>query len=521
MQEIMPRAPLALLTLTLLGNSVGNPAIGELQDPSTPKPDGAPSEETTRALSLHQSIELALENNLDLRIQQQSPEIAAYNLRASYGAYDPTFDFAAEESFVSSPGGVNPDTNEPFPASETRTDRYSMGIGGQLPITGMRYDLSANAFRRTGNFIGATEKYTGGASASVTQPLLRDFWIDATRRQIQVNQKNLEISELELSDRVIQTITEVEQAYYDLVFAHENLAVQEMALELAERLLAENRKRVEVGTIPPLDVKQAESQVATRRADLLEARQTADTRENALKNLITSDYSDWHPVELNPTETLTAARADFGLQESWNQGLLHRPDLRARRRQLERQDIILKYDYNQLFPALDLTASVGVNGLDGTFDGLINDYTRADNPRHAVGVIFSMPLGNRNARNRHQASKAEKEQLLLQLKQEEQQVMIDIDNALKQLETNFQRVEATREAREFAETALQAEQEKLEAGESTSFEVLRLQRDLTAARSAEIRALADYNISLAELARAKGTTLERHEIDLEIFPHEP
>ncbi len=483
---------------------------------TTLEPQGAGKGEKEKVLSLKRSIRLAIRHNFDVQIQGISPAISRYDLRASYGPYDPVFEISSEEEFESSPGGINPNTNEPFPANETRTDRFSAGFNGQLPLSGMRYSLSANAFKREGNFINPTEEFTGGAGVSVTQPLLRNFWIDATRQQIKVNRKNLKISELGFRNQTMQTVTQVERAYYNLIFAHENVKVRQKALELAKRLLKENARRVEVGAMAPLEEKQAESQVATSRADLLEARQQVELRENALKKLITQQYSRWHDLEIHPSETMVAMPADLDLQESWKEGLKHRPDLLRKKKQLERQNVIVRYRHNQVFPVLDLTASYGVNGVDRTFERLYKDYESRDNPRHSIGVVFRVPLSNKARRNRYQSSKASKEQLLLQLKKVEQNVMVEIDNAIKQAKTDFQRVQATREARQFSQAALEAEQKKLQQGKSTSFEVLRLQRDLTQARSAEIRALADYNISLAEVALARGTTLERNNIRLEM-----
>ena len=492
----------------------GSAETNEMALKTTLEPHGTGEKE--KVLSLRESIRLAVRQNFDVQIQAISPVVSRYGLRASYGPYDPVFEFSSEEEFNSSPGGINPNTNEPFPANETRTDRFNAGFTGQLPLTGMRYDVGASVFKREGDFINPTEEFTGGAGINVTQPLLRDFWIDATRQQIKVDRKNLKISELGFSNQVMQTVTDVERAYYNLIFAYENVKVQEKALELAERLLKENRRRVEVGAMAPLEEKQAESQVATSRADVLEARQQVALRENALKQLITQQYADWHGLEVRPSETMVAMPADLDLQESWNEGLSHRPDLLQKQSELERQNVIVRYRHNQVFPVLDLTASYGVNGLDSTFERLYKDYESRENPRHAIGFVFSVPLSNKAARNRYQATKASKEQLLLELKKLEQSILVEIDNAIKQAKTDFQRVRATREARRFAEAALEAEQKKLQQGKSTSFEVLRLQRDLTQARSAEIRALADYNISLAEVALARGTTLQRNKIRLEM-----
>jgi len=165
---------------------------------------------------------------------------------------------------------------------------------------------------------------------------------------------------------------------------------------------------------------------------------------------------------------------------------------------------------------LDLFGSYGYSGSDREFSGALDQFRRGSSPFYSAGAEVSIPLGNTGARNNYKAAKAAKEQLALQLKQLEQIVLVGIENAIAVAMTSFERVRATKNASEFAEAALDAEQKKLQNGKSTSFQVLQLQRDLTAARSSEIRALADYNIALSRLASAEGTTLERRKISLDV-----
>jgi outer membrane protein TolC len=177
--------------------------------------------------------------------------------------------------------------------------------------------------------------------------------------------------------------------------------------------------------------------------------------------------------------------------------------------------VVLRYNQNQLFPSLDLTLTYGHNGIGRTVDSGLNGIQRGDNQFYSYGIVLSFPLSNTTAKNNHKASKAQKELLLLQLKQVEQTAIVEIDNAVKQAQAAYERIEATRQARLYAEAALDAEEKKLENGKSTSFFVLQLQRDLTAARSAEIRSLADYNKALSTLSRSEGTTLDKANIGLE------
>jgi outer membrane protein len=186
---------------------------------------------------------------------------------------------------------------------------------------------------------------------------------------------------------------------------------------------------------------------------------------------------------------------------------------------MERQGYIIRYQRNQVLPRVDLVGTYGYRAAGDEFAGAFEQLGRGDYPFWSYGAELRMPLMQTTARNTLRSAKATGEQIALQLKQMEQNILIRIENAIANAQTAFQRVAATREARIYAQSALEAEQKKLESGKSTSFEVLSLQRDLTAARSAEIRALADYNIALAQISLNEGTTLERRNVTFERSPN--
>ena len=484
----------------------------------------------TRKISLEESIKIALEHNLDVQIERLNPEIARYNLSFAYAGWDPVLTASGEHDFSLSPGGFDPQ-NRPFLPTETDANTFRAGLSGLLP-SGLTYNLTANLTDAYGtrsdlttnlvSFRSAFEHTDGQAGIVVLrQPLLKNFWIDSTRMNIAVSKKRLKISELGLSQQIMNTVTSVELAYYDLVFAQENVKVQEKALQLADQLLRENKKRVEVGALAPLDEKQAESQAAARRADLLSANRLLAAQQNVLKNLLSDKYTDWQTVSLEPAEALSAPPPLLNLQDSWQKGLSRRPDLLQARVDLERQQIVLRYDHNQLFPQLDLIGSYGhlasaVRPDSPEFSTALGQLKEGTFPFYSYGAAITIPLSNRAARQSYKISKAEQRQLLLRLKKLEQSVMIDIEDAVKLAQTNFERVDATKQARLYAEAALEAEQKKLENGKSTSFNVLFLQRDLTQARSAEIQALTEYNRALSQLSLKEGNTLERNRLKIDI-----
>jgi len=472
------------------------------------------AEPETRQLSLQDCFRLALEHNLDVQIERFGPEIADFNYEATRGAYDPTFTSRFRRSYERTAGSV--DARGIFATPDRDTDFYSFaGLTGQLP-SGLSYTVGPlNAIRNNQpGFLGAN--YTSSIGVTVSQPLLRNLWIDDARRQILVARKNKEISAYTLENQVINVLTRVEQVYYELIFAHENVKVQEKALELAEKLLEENRKRVEVGAMAPLDEKQAESQVAARRADLLDARRALGTQQNNLRNLLTDEYGDWHHVRIEPTDPLVAVPEELNVQESWQQGLAQRPDLLQARAELERRDIDLRYRKNQIYPSLSLEGGYGQTGRNTDMGEVVTDLLERNANNHYIGLVFSVPLYNRGAKNSYQATRAEKQQALLRLKKLEQDVVVSIDEAVNLARSNFQRIEATRQARLYAEAALEAEEKKLASGKSTSFVVLQLQRDLTNARSSEIRAMADYHKALSTLSQARGSTLQRNKLTLQV-----
>lgn len=480
-----------------------------------------------RSITLQECIEMALEQNLDLRIERINPLLSRLDVEIGRAAYDPNFIFSASRSRVKTltdPGRVTNlvSTNLVFFSDSSRTtDELSSSIGGRGPL-GMSYNLAATLVDGWGKGFDEdgrlrTEGADGSLALDITQPLLRNFLIDETRLNIQVARIGAQSSEWAFRNQIIATITAVEQAYYELIFSRENVKVQQEGLRLAERLYADDVKRMEIGMIPRLDEKQSESQVAARQADMSTALRSLATAQNNLKRLITSDYRDLHQVSLQPTEALTAVSQGVELYESWGKGLEWRPDLRQQRLALEQEGIVLKFRKNQRLPQLDLEAGYGYRGTGargGEFSDAVGDIQTGDRPAWSVGGVFSIPLANKAARDRYRQQRLTVDQALLSLKRQEEIVLVEIDEAVNSVRTSYDRVQSTRKARQFAEEALTAEQQKLQSGKSTSFVVLQLQRDLTSARSEEIRALADYNNALAELHRAEGTTLERKKITL-------
>ena len=469
---------------------------------------------SVRAMSLLDCIQEALQHNLDVQIQRYNPRISLYNLNAAYSGYDPTLNISGQHDYNTQPGGsFSQYSTNPIPARVTEADSFNSGLGGTLPW-GLKYDFTGNIADTTSS--ANPESTAGTIGVSLTQPLLKNFWMDTTRLNIRVAKNRLKNSEQGLRQQIITSVTAVENAYYELIYALENVEVQQEALKLAQTQLDQDNQRVQIGTLAILSVQQDESQVAQSHANLIAAQYTLVTDQNSLKNLLAdTNYTQWHDTDIQPKETLTAPVQTFNLQESWRKGMTERPDLLQAQLNVEQQGIELKFYRNQLFPELDLTGTYGFNGASREFSGTFGQFNEGNAPYYSYGAQMTVPLSNVGPRNQYKSNRATLQQVTLQLKQFEQNVLVEIDNAVKQAQSNYQSVEATKQARIYAEAALDAEQKTYAVGKATTFEVLTYQNNLTAARSQEIRALANYNEALANLAAQEGATLERNDITIE------
>ena len=472
----------------------------------------------SKTVSLEDCFAMAVAKNLDLQVQRYGPAIARLTLESANTAYDPTTAFGVNQRFNSSPGLVDITTGLPTASRENYTENFGGVSGnvlsGKVP-TGLAYGLGASMTRNSGSSYPGSFQYNNSIGVNLTQPLLRNFLIDNERQTILSARKDLKISELTLQQQVMTVISQVEQAYYDLIATRESLKVSEKALELAERLLADNKKRVEVGALAQLDALSSEAEVASRRSDLINARRDYYLQQNTLKRLLGDDFVGLNNVEFVPASSLIAVPSRQNLNESWQKGLSLRPDLLEQRLTLEKRDIQLKYRKNQVLPQLDVTGSYGYTGFGKSVATATADLRSESRPNYSVGANFSIPIGNRNAKTNYRITKDQKEQDILTLKRMEQDAMSSIANDVKQAQSSFQSVEATRQARIYAEAALDAEQKKLEQGKSTPYQVLQIQRDLINSQSSEIRALATYNKAITTLSLDEGTILLRNNIKVD------
>ena len=460
-----------------------------------------------------QLIQVALTNNLDIRISRIVPEEDQFALNGLYGAYEPNFTMTAEHFYSSQPGGIFTEggVDIPAPATISKSDVYVPGISGTLP-TGLTYNFTGPLSFQ--NVAGISRQWQAEPSVSLDQPLLKNFWINNPRYQILVAKNTLKTDQLSFQLQVMTVVFNVKTAYYKLIFAFENVKVQQEALALKDETVKDDKQKVQLGAMRPLDEQQAESEAASAQSDVQTALITFAQQENTMKALLAERLGELDKFTIAPAEQLVAVPEHPQTQESWRTGLEKRPEMLQAKLKIERQHVTIKYDFNQLFPQIDVIGSYGHNATELSFDQTLGDIANGNHPNYAYGLTLTIPLGNSGPRGTYRADKAALHGLLLQAKKEEWTIVTAIDNDIKAIEADLLKVDYTRQARIFAEQALAAGQAELKEGKRINFEVLQFQDNLTAARSAEISALSDYNTALEQLAFDEGTTLDRNHIDV-------
>jgi HAE1 family hydrophobic/amphiphilic exporter-1 len=513
-----------------------------------------------RPLTLREALALALENNKDIEVARQNVKIAEFDLTAARGVYDPRLSsssyYERSESPISSflSGGSNGATTQ---SDYTATAR----LEGLAPTLGGNYHLDFSSIRLTTNnqFTALNPQYPTALTFSYNQPLFRGRKFDNNRRQIEIAKKNLSLTDAQFRQRAIETITSVQRAYWDLVFALRNLQVQRDAVRDSRTQLEHNKRLVSEGALAPIDVVAAEAQVAGFEQSLFSSLEEVSRAENNLKNLIALNrQADLWNLSIVPTDSVDLATPDISLPEALKAAMENRPELQQSSVVREINQIDQKYFREQTRPGIDLVGSYGMVGLAGSSSGGANPFTasstelrdkvdqllgRAGLPlltplpaqtispfllggydqslqnllsnrfnNFRVGVQINLPLRNRTAEAQLGRSLVEGQRVATQREQLEQSIQVDVRNALQAVRSAEARLRAAGIARQASEQQYQSEQRKLDAGQSTVFLVLERQTALTTARGNELRAQTDLNKAIAELQRATGNALTTNNI---------
>jgi outer membrane protein len=482
-------------------------------------------ERPTLELTLEEAIRRTLENNVDIAVDRYTPESRAQDIKSAEGAYDPTAGATLTQGSRSSAA-----SNVFAGAQKVQTDSSVWNFNATQNLkTGASLRLDWNNSRSDTNSIFTTfnPSYNSSLTLNLAQPLLRDLSVDSSRQQLRVAKKNREMSDVNFRQTVINTVATVKKLYYNLIYAIDNLEAQRKSLALAKRLLEENQIKVRVGTLAPLDVVLAESEVAAREGDVIVAEAALFDAEDVVKRAIfpLSSPELW-ALRVAPKDRPTADVFQVDEAAAIKNALENRTDMVNARKTLELAAYSVQYTKNQVLPTVDLIGTLGAAGIGGTFitrDGLggpvistvpggygdaLSDLFNFKYPNWTLGVSFSYAIRNRSADAAAARSRIARDQALASLARLEMQVAYEVRTATRAVESNFKRVASTRAARVLRERQLDAEQKKFAAGMSTNFLVTQAQRDLAVAEVAELSATADYRKSVVDYGRVQesGTT---------------
>ncbi|MDY0231903.1 MAG: TolC family protein [Candidatus Saccharicenans sp.] len=498
---------------------------------------GQAQEEKVLRLTLEDCIVRAMQNNLSVAIQELNPELAAASLSKAKEKYYPTlsFNFNLRDNESGSYSWL-----ESEESIQTKYNSISGAISQSIPFGGsLTVSMDSYKNETTQRFQTINPRYGSTLRFEFTQPLLQNFGYNISQREIIIARNNLAVSETQLEKTLHDVIYSTEQAYWNLVYAIEDLRVRQQSLKLAQELLEKNKRSVEIGALAPIEVLSAQSEVATREADIIQAEVAVKNAEDQLKILMNmAEEEENEYVAIMPVDSPKFEQKEISLEEALAIALNNRPDLKGLKIELQNQQFNLSVTKNQLLPALNLNASYWSPGVSG--DRIIYDPENPFNPEPvetisgprkdaikdalnfkyqnwSVGLSLNIPLNNLLSRASYAEARTRLDQTVLNLKQQEQQVMLEIKNALRATEANQKRVQAYRVARELQEQKLTAEEEKLKVGQSTNYTVLMYQRDLANARSTELKAIIDYNVSLANLDRVLGLSLKNKNMKLVEF----
>ena len=492
-------------------------------------PAAAASEQASgpvRRLSINDAVQLALEHNLDIQVQRLNPQIQDLNVALARTNWTPqlqsTFSNNSNLQPVSSvlAGGQNSVSSSQFGTN--------VGVSQLLPWGG-NYNIAWDSQRSTTDsiFQSVNPVLQSTLSMTYTQPLLRNFGIDATRDELLVSRKNREISDAQLRQTVVQTVRNVKDAYWNLSYAISSLKVQEESLDLAKQSLQDNEKRVQIGTMAPIDIVEAQAEMASREEAVIVAQAAIKQAEDQLRTQIldptTPDF--WH-IDLIPTDSPTFRTQPVDVDAAVRNALAKRTDIEQAQKSLEANGINIRYFRNQLLPAVNAQVNYGMVGLGGTefirgpglpgpiigqvnqsFGSVLSELLHSNYPTWTVGVQLDYPLGRSAAQASLAQARLQDEQAKVELKNLELQVAAQVRDAARQVNTNIQRVASARAAEVLSKEKLDAEQKKFTAGMSTNFQVFQAQRDLASARNDEIQAILDYNKSVVDFESVQQAAL--------------
>jgi outer membrane protein len=509
-----------VLCLSASGRVVS--AIGQTPQapvPPKPAPQTAVAAPTTMRITADEAVRMALENNLGVHADRLSPQIETYGVAQAKAAYAPTLTSLTTTRSATQPpsdyltGSANVLTNESF--------RTNAGIRQLAPWGGGLYTVGMDAGRLTSS--NATNTFNpsldSNFAASYTQPLLRGFTIDTFRQNVLLSENRQDLADIQLRQTLTQTSRAVRNAYFNLVNAIGQLEVSQGSLDLARQSLRNNQRRVEVGSMAPIELLQAEAEVARNEEQVIVAEGQIQGAQDRLRILVMNpSQPDFWTTKLEPAERPTLTPQPIDVDAAIANALQNRTDVAQFRKQIEQTDINMKFLKNQKLPAIDVTGNYNLVGTAGTqrqfdnslgifpppiiresqrsFGSALRDVFANEFRTWSVQLNLSYPLGTSIADAGLAQARLQREQQNTNLRELETQIVAQVREAGRQVTTSLKRVESTRKARELAEQNLQAEEKRAAVGLSDTFRVFQAQRDLATQRNNELSAIIAYNLSL-------------------------
>jgi HAE1 family hydrophobic/amphiphilic exporter-1 len=514
-------------------------------------------------LTLREAIALALANNKDIEVARDNVKIAEYDLLTVRGAYDPKLSAQSYYERIKTPAAsfLSGASNAVETADFTATSRFE----GLTPKYGGNYRFDFSSVRATSNslFSALNPQYPSALTFTYTQPLMRGLRFDLPRRQIEVAKQNLSLTDAQFRQRAIEVITNVQRSYWDMVFALRNLQIQRDSLTDARTQLAHNRRLVAEGSLAPIDVVAAETQVANFEQAEFSALEDVNRAENNLKNMIAENQKAklWD-VSIIPTDQADLSLSQVSLPDAMIAAKQNRQELRQSDLAREINLLDQRLYRDQTKPEIDLVGSYGLVGNAGTLTTTTNPLSASTDQLRArvnqlsvlngltaltpppattidpnliggypqsllnlgsnqfnnfrVGVTINLPIHNRTAEGQLGRALVEGKRIATQREQLEQLIQVEVRNALQSLKTAEARLRSAAIARSTAEQQYESEKRKLDVGQSTVFLVLERQTALSTARGNELRAQTDLNKAIAELQRATGNSLSANDVTVTV-----
>ncbi len=482
----------------------------------------------TAEMTLREAVLVGLKNNPGIEVNRLEPFRAAEETMNEKSVFDPTLNLQFNKDYTIDPRGSS--TSSFSTALQiTRDNDYNLSLK-KLLRTGAELEISFLNNRLVSNFPTQVLKpqYKPRLGFSLSQPLLRDFGWGLTTIFVRIAENREDISLFDYQARLAQLIQLVTEGYWGVVFAKENLKVQQKGVELAEALLKGAEARVRAGVLPPVAVTEAQAEKARREGLTIVAENDLEiARTNLRLTLNLNPKSTFLPQKIEPVETPSVEPFQIDRVASIENALTRRPEILSAGLNVQNRALQARYSENQLLPRLDLKAGAGLTGLagelkpgaanpfPGNYSSSVDRLGSGDFYNYGVGIVLQFPLGNGQARSKFAQARIELDQARARQRDLVSQVTLEMQKALGNVEANFKRVQTTRLARELAEENLRGQEKRFGVGLVTQKDVIDFQSRFLDAKGAELRAITDYNDSLSGLRLAEGTLLDHYNVQVE------